>query len=74
MDFAQIEGDFMSVTHIIGAGLAGLSAAVAITHAGGRIKIYEASAMAGGRARSYHDKKLGIEIDNGNHMLLSGNH
>lgn len=74
MDFAQIEGDFMSVTHIIGAGLAGLSAAVAITHAGGRVKIYEASAMAGGRARSYHDKKLGIEIDNGNHMLLSGNH
>ncbi|MFT8737073.1 MAG: hydroxysqualene dehydroxylase HpnE [Zymomonas mobilis] len=64
----------MSVTHIVGAGLAGLAAAVAITHAGGRVKIYEASSMAGGRARSYHDKKLDIEIDNGNHMLLSGNH
>lgn len=29
--------------------------------------------MAGGRCRSYHDATLGLTIDNGNHLLLSGN-
>ena len=31
-------------------------------------------AFAGGRCRSYHDATLGMTIDNGNHLLLSGNH
>ena len=29
---------------------------------------------AGGRCRSYLDPTLGVVIDNGNHLLLSGNH
>jgi squalene-associated FAD-dependent desaturase len=60
--------------HIIGAGLAGLAAAVALSKRGQRVAVHEATAFAGGRCRSYHDAALGMTIDNGNHLLLSGNH
>jgi squalene-associated FAD-dependent desaturase len=60
--------------HIIGAGLAGLAAAVALSKRGQRVTVHEATAFAGGRCRSYHDAALGMTIDNGNHLLLSGNH
>jgi squalene-associated FAD-dependent desaturase len=60
-------------THVIGAGLAGLSAALALIDAGRRVVIYEAGPAAGGRCRSYPDRALGLTIDNGNHLLLSGN-
>jgi len=64
----------MSATvHIIGAGLAGLSAAVRLSRAGRRVVVHEATAFAGGRCRSYHDAALGMTIDNGNHLILSGN-
>jgi squalene-associated FAD-dependent desaturase len=61
-------------THIVGAGLAGLSAAVRLTSKGRKVVVHEATAFAGGRCRSYHDATLGMTIDNGNHLLLSGNH
>ena len=63
----------MSRVHIIGAGLAGLSAAVALTGAGREVTLYEAGPAAGGRCRSYFDRGLGCRIDNGNHLILSGN-
>lgn len=59
--------------HVVGAGLAGLSAAVTLAQAGVRATLYEAGPAAGGRCRSYFDKALGVRIDNGNHLLLSGN-
>jgi squalene-associated FAD-dependent desaturase len=59
--------------HVVGAGLAGLSAAVASTHRGAQIVVYEAAKQAGGRCRSYHDSLLDLVIDNGNHLVLSGN-
>jgi hydroxysqualene dehydroxylase len=59
--------------HIIGAGLAGLSAALELTARGETVVVHEATAFAGGRCRSYHDASLGMMIDNGNHLLLSGN-
>jgi squalene-associated FAD-dependent desaturase len=59
--------------HIVGGGLAGLSAAVCLAGAGHRVSIYEAGPQAGGRCRSYFDEVLGCSIDNGNHLLLSGN-
>ncbi len=59
--------------HIIGAGLGGLSAAVRLAEAGRDVTLYEAGAQAGGRCRSYVDDVLGCRIDNGNHLLLSGN-
>jgi squalene-associated FAD-dependent desaturase len=62
----------MSV-HVIGAGLAGLAAACQLTELGHHVVVFEAAPHAGGRTRSYFDKHLGCRIDNGNHLLLSGN-
>jgi hydroxysqualene dehydroxylase len=59
--------------HVIGAGLAGLAAAVSLADSGARVVLYEAAPQAGGRCRSYRDTTLGCRIDNGNHLLLSGN-
>jgi hydroxysqualene dehydroxylase len=59
--------------HIIGAGLAGLAAAVALSKRGQRVVLHEATTFAGGRCRSYHDAALDMTIDNGNHLLLSAN-
>ena len=41
---------------------------------GERVVVHEAARQAGGRCRSYHDPQLDMTIDNGNHLLLSGNH
>jgi squalene-associated FAD-dependent desaturase len=59
--------------HIVGAGLSGLAAAVSLTDSGVPVIVYEAAAQAGGRCRSYHDRALDRVIDNGNHLVLSGN-
>lgn len=59
--------------HIIGAGLAGLAAAVRLADAGVAVVLHEAARQAGGRCRSYHDATLGCRIDNGNHLLVAGN-
>ena len=63
----------MGVVHIIGAGLSGLASAVALQGRGLRVVLYEAARFAGGRCRSYFEPSLGISIDNGNHLVLSGN-
>lgn len=59
--------------HVVGAGLAGLGAAVRLAEAGERVVLHEGAKAAGGRCRSYHDATLDLTIDNGNHLLLSGN-
>lgn len=58
---------------VVGAGLAGLAAATCLTEAGIAVSIADAAARPGGRCRSYHDPQLGLTIDNGNHLVLSGN-
>jgi squalene-associated FAD-dependent desaturase len=63
----------MRTVHVIGAGLAGLSAATALAAKGAHVALYEAAPQAGGRCRSYFDPTLGQTIDNGNHLVLSGN-
>src|SRR5438876_3397297 len=59
--------------HIIGAGISGLSAAVRLANANYRVHVHEATQQAGGRCRSYFDAATNLTIDNGNHLLLSGN-
>jgi squalene-associated FAD-dependent desaturase len=58
--------------HIIGAGLAGLSAAVALVDRGIPVVLLEAAPQAGGRCRSWVDPDLGL-IDNGAHVVLASN-
>ncbi len=60
--------------HIIGAGLAGLAAAVRLADGTRDVVVYEAARQAGGRCRSYYEPALDLTIDNGNHLLLSGNY
>jgi len=59
--------------HVVGAGLAGLAASVALADQGHAVILYESGPQAGGRCRSFVDSELGVRIDNGNHLLLSGN-
>jgi squalene-associated FAD-dependent desaturase len=61
-------------TYVVGAGLAGLSAAVRLAGRGRQVVLIEGAGQAGGRCRSYVDATLGMTIDNGNHLVLSGNH
>lgn len=64
----------MSIVHVIGAGVAGLAAALSLAEAGRQVVLHESGPAAGGRCRSYFDRGLGVRLDNGNHLLLSGNH
>ena len=59
--------------HIIGAGISGLAAAVRLANADYKVHLHEATQQAGGRCRSYFDAATNLTIDNGNHLLLSGN-
>jgi len=62
-----------NTVHIIGAGISGLSAAVRLANANFKVHVHEATQQAGGRCRSYFDAATNLTIDNGNHLLLSGN-
>ena len=55
---------------IVGAGWAGLAAAVAATQSGWQVQLFEASHAAGGRARSLHQIFAGHPLDNGQHILI----
>ncbi|MHA1598262.1 MAG: hydroxysqualene dehydroxylase HpnE [Alphaproteobacteria bacterium] len=61
--------------HVIGAGVSGLAAAVRLAGAGQKfhVVVYDSASHGGGRCRSYLDATLDRRIDNGNHLLLSGN-
>jgi hydroxysqualene dehydroxylase len=61
------------LVHVIGAGVAGLAAAVQLQRRGTQVVLHEAAAQAGGRCRSYYDRTLGTTIDSGNHLVFSGN-
>ena len=61
------------VAHIVGAGISGLSTAVRLANSNFKVCLYEAMQQAGGRCRSYFDATTNLTIDNGNHLLLSGN-
>ncbi len=58
---------------VIGGGLSGLAAATQLAARGVAVTLYEAAGQTGGRCRSYYDPALDQVIDNGNHLVLSGN-
>jgi squalene-associated FAD-dependent desaturase len=58
---------------VIGGGVAGLAAATALVKRNVHVELFEAGPQAGGRCRSYFDPAIGTMIDNGNHLVLSGN-
>jgi squalene-associated FAD-dependent desaturase len=68
-----MQRDAQRNVHVIGAGISGLSAAVRLANAGYKVHVHEATQQAGGRCRSYFDAATNLTIDNGNHLLLSGN-
>ena len=55
---------------VVGAGWAGLAAAVRATQAGHEVTVFETAGMPGGRARSDDDGDAAT--DNGQHILLGG--
>ena len=60
---------------ILGAGWAGLSAAICATQAGHQVSLFEASRHWGGRARSLTVQgKDAVVLDNGQHILIGAYH
>jgi len=55
---------------VIGAGFAGLSAAVRMAAGGARVLVLEAKSRLGGRATAFVDRDSGEVVDNGQHVLL----
>lgn len=53
---------------VVGAGLAGLAAAVALQRSGASVHLYERSRLLGGKATSF--EVSGVEVDNGQHVVL----
>ncbi|MFY9861137.1 MAG: FAD-dependent oxidoreductase, partial [Candidatus Cybelea sp.] len=54
---------------VVGAGLAGLAAALDLKDAGLAVELFERSRLLGGRATSFEID--GIEVDNGQHVFLA---
>ena len=55
---------------VIGAGFAGLSAAVRLAQRGTRVLVLEARSRLGGRATAFPDRDTGELVDNGQHILM----
>jgi hypothetical protein len=55
--------------HVVGAGIAGLVAALALARAGQAVALHDAAPVAGGRCRALPDG-----TDNGTHALMGANH
>ena len=55
---------------VVGGGLAGMAAAVALESVGAAVTLLEARKRLGGRAGSFEDPQSGQELDNCQHVLL----
>lgn len=55
---------------VIGGGFAGLSASVALASAGYHVTLIEQRRYLGGRAYSFLDRNIHLELDNGQHILM----
>ena len=59
---------------VVGAGVAGLRAAVELAARGARVTVFEAKAVLGGRATAFTDPQTGERVDNGQHVMLGCYH
>lgn len=59
---------------IIGAGFAGIAAAMRLSQAGRRVLLLESRPYVGGRVRSFRETHTGEDIDNGQHLLMGAYH
>jgi zeta-carotene desaturase len=59
---------------IVGGGLAGLAAGVALAGAGRPVRLLEQKPHLGGRARSFVEPVTGSVVDNGQHLLMGCYH
>lgn len=59
--------------HVVGAGMAGLGAAVHAAAAGAHVILHDAAARPGGRCRSFVATELDRTVDNGTHLFLGCN-
>ncbi len=57
---------------VVGAGLAGLAAAVELSSRGIPVTVLEQHRRGGGRAYSFTDRTTGDTVDNGQHALIAG--
>ena len=59
---------------VLGAGYAGMAAAVSLVLQGHDVTLIEARALLGGRAHSFRDHKTGQMVDNGQHVFMGCYH
>ena len=59
---------------VVGAGFAGLAAAVRLVQGGARVLVVEERRRLGGRATAFHDPQTGELVDNGQHALFGCYH
>ncbi|MFO1518267.1 MAG: hydroxysqualene dehydroxylase HpnE [bacterium] len=64
----------MTDVTIIGGGLAGLAAGVALSEKGAKVALFERRPLLGGRAYSVKDATTGDTIDNGQHLFMGCYH
>lgn len=55
---------------IIGGGFAGFTASVELASAGYHVTLIEQRRYCGGRAYSFYDRNIHLELDNGQHILM----
>lgn len=69
----RLQSDDSQRIAVIGAGWAGMAAAVGVAEAGHRVTILEAARTVGGRARAVHAEDAAgqpLVLDNGQHILI----
>ena len=55
---------------VVGGGLAGISAALALADLGSQVTLFESRAHLGGRVASVHHPRMGVKIDNCQHAAF----
>lgn len=59
---------------VLGAGIAGMTAAIELASQGHTVNLYEARTFIGGRAHSLRDAGSGLTLDNGQHVMMGCYH